>query len=149
MNNADIDNVVNDSLTKSAEVKYKAGISLLKKFKQGTQYKVEDANGKVIKKFVEKTNRFYDLYLQDAAYKLLKAASEEKHPGAYYELGKRYEFGLGCDINLSKAIKLYEKGVQGGHFDAVHALSNMYTIGKGVDIDEQKAKDILFNYFNR
>lgn len=80
------------------------------------------------------------------ALKLLIPLAEDGNPTAQCYLANMYEFGLGVEIDCSKAIELYIKVAEQGIMDgclsglAYHNLETIYRVGApGIIRDEEKA----------
>ncbi len=83
------------------------------------------------------------------AFLILKSAAQacdfgpgDKRIFIYCALGVCYEYGIGCKVSVSAALKLYEKGVSLKDPCAVLMLSELYRRGVGVKKDEQKAAEL-------
>ncbi|MBQ9786685.1 MAG: sel1 repeat family protein [Lentisphaeria bacterium] len=74
------------------------------------------------------------------AVEYLKKAAGKKHHPAIYLLGKCYDEGLGVELNLTEAVKLFENAAQAGNGDAAYQLALCYATGnKGVKKDYKQA----------
>ncbi|EMD1718778.1 tetratricopeptide repeat protein [Providencia stuartii] len=67
----------------------------------------------------------------------------EGTPESYYLLGGAYEFGIGTDVNMTAAIKAFEKAADLGSLKALEKLGYIYHYSKNYPHDYQKA----FNYY--
>ena len=57
---------------------------------------------------------------------------EHKDPSAQFNLGVRYENGMGVIKDLKEAAKYYQLAAQQGHADAQYNLGICYENGEGV-----------------
>jgi hypothetical protein len=69
----------------------------------------------------------------------LKTLAEQGDPNAQFDLGFRYEFGLGVLNNNQKAVEWYTKAAEQGYAEAQALLAVMYAKGEGVDQDYKQA----------
>lgn len=46
-------------------------------------------------------------------------------PGALEELGERYLFGLDVDVDVDKALELFQQAADAGHPDAFHMMADI------------------------
>lgn len=88
----------------------------------------------------------YEQKNYENALKLLIPLAEEGDPTAQCYLATMYEFGLGGEIDCTKAIELYIKVAEQGIMDgclsglAYHNLETIYRVGApGIPQDEEKA----------
>ncbi len=61
-------------------------------------------------------------------------------PGALEELGERYLFGLDVDVDVDKALELFQQAADAGHPDAYHMMADVYRT-------EQHGRQDLDRYF--
>ncbi len=69
---------------------------------------------------------------------LLLRAAEQGHPGAWGELGRCLEQGIGGSRSFSSAAEAYRRGAEGGDGAAAYALGLMYRAGLGVPRDDRE-----------
>lgn len=69
----------------------------------------------------------------------LLAKAENNDAEAQYQLGHRFDKGLGAPRNAAEAIRWYEAAARLGHSEAQFALGHLYTTGAGVKRDYLKA----------
>lgn len=80
----------------------------------------------------------------------LTRAADEQDPVALYQLGLCYQLGQGVDLNLEKAIELFERSFEQGSMDARRALRQYFRILgsrclQGEDVTEETKK--AFGFF--
>lgn len=76
---------------------------------------------------------------------ILAEASERGHPRATTALANIYARGEpGIPVDMHKAMRLYERGVQQGHRFAEYSLGNGYMLGLGgLPVDQEKASALF------
>ena len=60
-----------------------------------------------------------------------RAATDQSHIQAEYQLGLLYEQGLGVALNLEEARRCYRLATIQGHTGAQYQLGNLFDKGKG------------------
>ncbi|MCQ2771401.1 MAG: hypothetical protein MJ236_06370, partial [Clostridia bacterium] len=68
-----------------------------------------------------------------------KAKEAENNTDELYQRAVMYREGKDCDIDVQKAMYLFEKAAKQGHKEAQFALGQMYATGEGCNIDMQQA----------
>eukprot|EP00300_Choanocystis_sp_HF-7_P020298 c20559_g1_i2.p1 GENE.c20559_g1_i2~~c20559_g1_i2.p1 ORF type:complete len:802 (+),score=165.47 c20559_g1_i2:36-2441(+) len=66
-------------------------------------------------------------------------AAEAGDDGAQYDLGVRYENGIGIGADMARALHWYTKSGEQGNTDALYNLGVIYATGRGVEKDEALA----------
>ena len=61
-------------------------------------------------------------------------------PKASFNLAAMYEFGLGLDLSMDKAVAWYRKAISGDVPEAMYNLGNIYYLGKGVTQSDEWAR---------
>ena len=69
----------------------------------------------------------------------LETLAQSGSTRAQFELGRRYETGIGTTSNSTRAFNLYCKAASKGHPMASYRLGTLYLAGKGVKRDEAMA----------
>lgn len=69
----------------------------------------------------------------------LLAKAENKDAEAQYQLGYRFDKGIGAPRNAAEAIRWYRASARLGHKEAQFALGSLYTSGSGVKRDYPQA----------
>ena len=89
--------------------------------------------------------------------KALTDAAKSGDANAQFELGVRFDQGVGVPINHEDALKWYTQSAEQGHFKAQHNLALKYDSGVGVKIDSVKAAEwykkaadqgVIFSQYN-
>ncbi|HQF91196.1 MAG TPA: tetratricopeptide repeat protein, partial [Synergistaceae bacterium] len=69
---------------------------------------------------------------------LLRSSGEQGHPGAWGELGRCLEQGIGGSRSFASAAEAYRRSAEGGDGAAAYALGLMYRAGLGVPRDDRE-----------
>jgi TPR repeat protein len=69
------------------------------------------------------------------AFKLTKAAAEQGHTAAQYNLGSLYFTGDGTAKDADEAVRWYSAAANSGHPEAAFLLANMYQEGEDIGQD--------------
>ena len=81
---------------------------------------------------------------EEEALKWLKNSADKDYPFSYAALGWCHETGdLGCEIDLSRAIELYKKAVEGRSTRGRYELGRCYLKGIGVECNREEAFKLL------
>ncbi len=83
--------------------------------------------------------KHYDAGEYDRAVPLLKAAAEQGHADAQFNLGNCYYKGEGVKQDYAEAVSWYRKSAEQGHINAQYNLGLCYENGKGVRQDHAEA----------
>lgn len=84
---------------------------------------------------------YYRINKQDEkAFQCFVKGSNQGYSASLGSLGKCYEYGEGCEIDLSKALYYYELSAEKEHDYAQFNLGYFYENGKGVKLDYAQAK---------
>ncbi len=76
----------------------------------------------------------------------LSKAAQNNHPPALTLLAKCYVNGTGVEIDLTRAIKLFEKAAEKGSGEACFQLAQCYASGNwNMEKDEKKAVELLYS----
>lgn len=83
----------------------------------------------------------YDEKKLKKGFAYLLEAARSNYPFSHFDLGKAYEFGIGVEEDMEKAISYYEKATEGeeGGF-AAYSLGEVYLTGEKVKQDKEKAR---------
>lgn len=73
------------------------------------------------------------------AIKCFRAAAEQGHAVAQYNLGTCYQEGKGVTQNYAEAVKWIRKAAENGHSSAQHNMGDSYYYGHGVSKDVAEA----------
>ena len=73
------------------------------------------------------------------AIKCFRAAAEQGHAVAQYNLGTCYQEGKGVTQNYAEAVKWIRKAAEKGHSSAQHNMGDSYYYGHGVSKDVAEA----------
>jgi TPR repeat protein len=95
--------------------------------------------GRVRKKFVLDFFNDYKINLQEIYYWLL---NNQTCTNSIYLLGYFNYHGIGIDINMQNAFKLYQKAAKLEHIVVQYELANMYIDGEGTNKDYEKAFEL-------
>ena len=80
----------------------------------------------------------------NAAFMMYERSARHGHSLAYNNLGFCYEYGIGADIDLKRALDCYFISAEGGSPIAVYNVGQFYEEGKGpVQKDLKKAKEFF------
>ena len=63
------------------------------------------------------------------------AENEKENLNVQFKLGCYYDFGIGTEVNKSKAFELYRKAAEKGHTIAQNNLGFLYCCGQNVKKD--------------
>lgn len=69
----------------------------------------------------------------------LQKMADEGHAAALNAIGHCYQFGNGCEKNLTKAFDYYERAAEKGNHKALNNLGQCYENGLGVKQDNKQA----------
>ncbi|GES91144.1 kinase-like domain-containing protein [Rhizophagus clarus] len=95
--------------------------------------------GRVRKQFVLKYFNNHNINLQEIYEWLLNNMT---YSNSIFLLGYFNYHGIGIEINMQNAFKLYQKAAELGNFAVQYDLANMYIDGEGTDKDYGKAFEI-------
>ena len=118
------------------KINYEAAFSLFL-LSQST-FKIAEENGFVRLHWLD--NETYDGYtceLYDHHYRIA-------YSSMITDLAGMYEKGMGCDVNIDKAIEHYDLAIQLGNSNAIHARAYMYYLGIGGSPIDYKAAFRLY-----
>jgi len=77
--------------------------------------------------------------IQVRAVKALEQLARTGSPRAAFELGRRYETGVGVGADLAKAFDLYCDAALGGNAQGAYGLARLYLSGQGVAANKRAA----------
>lgn len=79
----------------------------------------------------------------EMAFILMREAAAKGHPGAMYEVGRRFMEGLGIEQHYGNAAQWLTAAAKSPYFyaPAMNLLGLMYEKGLGVDPDSEKAQE--------
>lgn len=140
-----------------AEQKVPTAISRIGKYyfyggKYGVQQNLETAQQyfDIAKDYDDDEANYYLglMYLNDpkmkhVAFHFFKHAASHRFAYAEFQYGICREEGIGVEMNLAKAYKLYTRAAQHGCVDALVKIGLMYQYGKGVPKDWKRAFDVF------
>ncbi|WKE66663.1 tetratricopeptide repeat protein [Gallaecimonas kandeliae] len=83
---------------------------------------------------------YYDAIKEyGSAFRWCKHAADLGHLDALCDLGYKYQYGEGCELDYSKALEFTSMSAEAGNTQAIHNLAVMYDEGVIVDKDVDRA----------
>ncbi|WP_207486015.1 transglycosylase SLT domain-containing protein [Arenibaculum pallidiluteum] len=76
---------------------------------------------------------------QARAVKALEQLAKNGSPRAAYELGRRYETGVGVAADLAKAFDLYCEAAESGYAQGAYGVARLYLSGQGIGANKRAA----------
>ena len=85
----------------------------------------------------------------ELAFHCYEKSAKMNYPPAMYNLAVFYEFGLGCERNMDKAMQWYNAAAQTGYTAAISMLAEIYLFGTDeIESNDKKAVEYLLEASN-